>query len=81
MLTPDDLVDAIWEHLPIPTTELGGSPKQWENAAAGRLFLSEYDVRLRFRNSRGELVLPRGAILSPLALEWLELKNIRVKWN
>ena len=43
-----------------------------------RVFLSEHEVRRRLADGRKELRIPKSAIVSPLAQEWLEAKGVRV---
>ena len=47
----------------------------------GRLFISEYEVRRRLTENGTPLKLPRGAILSPLAQDWLGFKGIDIIWE
>ena len=77
MLTNDDLIDALLEHLQgrLPRA---GSPARPAPRPAGRQFLSEFDVRKRLAPGARELRIPKGAIVSPLALDWLGLKRIPV---
>lgn len=44
----------------------------------GKLFLSEYDLRKRLTPGTTRLTIPKGAIVSPLAQDWLTLKGIEV---
>ncbi len=90
MLTQDDLVDLLVEHLkaklsapPKPGASTTGAAalvprvSRLEARTGGRLFLSEYDVRRRLNGGK-TLKIPRGAIVSPLAQEWLALKGVAV---
>jgi hypothetical protein len=43
----------------------------------GRRFLSDYEVRRMLTPGSQLLRIPRGAILSPLAQDWLALKGVR----
>ena len=45
---------------------------------AKRLFLSEYDIKLMLKGGKKELRVPRTAIVSPLAQEWLEFRGIKI---
>ena len=56
-------------------------PLRSPTAGTGRLFLSEYDIKRRLTGSPACLKLPRGAILSPLAADWLAMKGVRVEWE
>lgn len=104
MLTRDDLVDIILEHLAQERHALAGDPRSGpfprgskdasrpeagrprqsargparRPEAPSRLFLSEYDVKRRLTPSTQELKIPKDAILSPLALDWLVLRGISI---
>ena len=94
MFTQDDLIDAIMEALRgtpsglnLNLSPLGsdGKPKGLAERVRpeggrplGRQFLSEYDIRRRLTADALELRIPLGAIVSPLALDWLSLKGIRI---
>ncbi|OGR87925.1 MAG: hypothetical protein A3J74_08950 [Elusimicrobia bacterium RIFCSPHIGHO2_02_FULL_57_9] len=45
---------------------------------AGRLFLSEYEIKKRLTETAQHLTIPEEAILSPLASDWLVLKGIKI---
>lgn len=82
MYTNDDLIDAILEALRgAPAGLKAGSPPAKPRLAQeaplkGRPFLTERDVRRSVTD--GILTVPRDAIISPLAQEWLALGGIRV---
>jgi len=90
MLTRDDLIDIILERLgkPFPgpgqaSPESSGPPIpspvfNMDQEARGRPFLSEYDIRKRLTANFQELRIPMDAIISPLALEWLTLRRIKI---
>lgn len=44
----------------------------------GRIFLSDYHIRKALTPGSRDLTIPRDAIVSPLALEWLALQGVRV---
>lgn len=48
---------------------------------AGRLFLSEHDIRRMLKDGRRTLHVPRRAIVSPLAQEWLTEKGIAILYE
>ena len=91
MLTRDDLIDLIIEtvgrhikplkNLDLPRgesrSEAGVSGKE-QAAPRGRLFLSEYDIRQRLTPDGKRLTIPRDAIISPLASDWIVLRGIEV---
>ncbi|OGS01868.1 MAG: hypothetical protein A3G41_02760 [Elusimicrobia bacterium RIFCSPLOWO2_12_FULL_59_9] len=58
----------------------GTVPGAAENAPrrGGRVFLSEYELKKAVDWGKKELRVPSGAILSPLALDWIAFKRIRV---
>ncbi|MBI5631420.1 MAG: hypothetical protein HY921_11115 [Elusimicrobia bacterium] len=73
MLNRDDLIDLIMGHLrelPVRAPSAGG-PR-------GRLFLSEHEIKKRLTPAGTELKIPRGAIISPLAQDWLVLKGVKI---
>lgn len=74
MLQREDLVDIIVAHL---------RPARPRGPAAGpgprgRLFLSEREIKKRLTPGAQHLTIPEGAIISPLALDWLALEGIQV---
>lgn len=79
MLTRDDLVDLIIRHLaaagPAAIKEKGRRPPMLPK---GRLFLSERELKQRLTPQAEHLIIPKGAILSPLATDWLVLKGIKI---
>ena len=50
----------------------------WADGPRGRRFLSEFEVKSILTPGSQVLKIPPGAILSPLAQDWLTLKGIRV---
>jgi len=78
LLTNDDLIDVIMEALQQQGLRTVAPAKAGNTASKGRLFLSEYDIRRRLTGDARELRIPKGAIISPLALDWLSLKAIRI---
>lgn len=83
MFTKDDLVDLLFEALagknraPTPAVPEPGK-KAPESGPRGRVFLSEYEIRRRLTGGARDLRIPRGAIISPLAQDWLQLQGIRI---
>lgn len=86
MFKKDDLIDAIIEALgrransvesqdPRPLTRDARRATQ-DGRSGGRIFLSEFEIRRRLTGDARELRIPKGAIISPLALDWLSLKGI-----
>ena len=74
MLTRDDLIDLIVAGL----AKAGPAAAAPARAAAGRLFLSEYEIKKRLTPGSKRLTLPRNAIISPLASDWLTLQGIEI---
>jgi len=70
MLTRGDFLDILRKHiLPSP----GKGP-----ARARRLFLTEYEIKKTLTPGAKDLTIPKDAIVSPLAQEWLALEGIRI---
>ena len=44
----------------------------------GRIFMSEYEIKKMLKPGAKELQLPAGAIVSPLAADWLTLQGVRI---
>ena len=62
---------------PAGTTE--GPPGRWrETPLRGRRFLSEREIRKALTPGAQQLTIAKDAIVSPLALDWLALKGIRI---
>jgi hypothetical protein len=75
MLERDDVIDLIIRHLRDSESARGFK------RPPGRLFLSEYDVKKRLTPGAQHLTIPEGAIISPLALDWLVLQGVKVVRN
>lgn len=92
MLTRDDIIDIILERLPMtantpPDGRQGGGTavpplaagrSRLDEEMRGREFLSEYDIRKRLTANSQELRIPKGSIISPLAVDWLALGRIKI---
>jgi hypothetical protein len=93
VLKGDDLIDLIVQRLLMKEEHSGGSdarsspqgPAVWQPrvshppmAPRGRVFLTEYEIKKRLTPRTQQLTIPREAILSPLALEWLALEGIKI---
>jgi len=80
MFTRDDLIDAILRRLktgaPVacPCAHARSSPAFLK----GRRFLTEHEIRKALTPGARVLTIPVGAIVSPLAQEWLALKGIEI---
>lgn len=83
MLKRDDLIDLIVSHLSAAKRG-GGQPPTKEKRLLppmlpkGRLFLSEHEIKKRLTPQAQRLTIPRDAIVSPLAQDWLVLKGLKV---
>ncbi|MBI3550268.1 MAG: hypothetical protein HY078_14610 [Elusimicrobia bacterium] len=79
MLTHDDLIDAVMEVLSplyagaarpgIPAPAKAAAPR-------GRPFLSEHDIKKALAPGATQLIVPKDAIISPLAQDWLAFRGI-----
>lgn len=78
MYTRDDLIDAILRRLKEPAAPAAPVPRAPAASRKGRVFLSEYDVKKALTPGETHLTIPKDAIVSPLAQEWLALKGIRI---
>jgi hypothetical protein len=88
VLTRDDLIDLIVAGLakagPASVVSAPGktappAPKGLSSRGpAGRIFLSEYEIKKRLTGSGNRLTIPKQSIVSPLALEFLILQGIEI---
>jgi hypothetical protein len=77
-VTRDDLIDLIIGHLRPKLAQPPDRALSSNNGPKGRLFLTEYDIKKRLTADAARLTIPKEAILSPLAVDWLVLKGIEV---
>ena len=78
MLTKGAIEDLITEHL--FRRKPGGAapaPKKVPELKP-RLFLSDFELRKKFTAGAGSIIVPGNAIISPLALDWLEYDGIEI---
>jgi hypothetical protein len=75
MLTRDDLIDVIVSGL---GPKAPAAKRVRSEGPKGRLFLAEHDIKKRLTADGRRLTLPRDAIVSPLASDWLTLKGIEI---
>jgi hypothetical protein len=61
-----------------PKARPPSSPWPAAPSGKGRVFLSEYHVRKALTPGSRDLTIPKDAIVSPLALEWLALQGVRI---
>ena len=78
MLTRDDLIDIIVAGLAKATPAAVAARAWLATGPAGRLFLSEYDIKKRLTPGGLRLTIPGNAIISPLVSDWLTLRGIEV---
>ena len=86
MFTQNDLIDLIISQLGALSQPPTGAPAPCSKEKAkndamlpkGRIFLSEYEIKRQLTARPGRLTIPRDAIISPLAQDWLALKGIEV---
>ena len=80
MLTNNDIVDIIVEVL--------GALDGKKNGAAGlppspapvrRVFISEWELKRLYKRGDKIIAVPGGAIISPLAQDWLDFENIEIR--
>ena len=77
MLTRSDLLDVFLRHM-LPTPFPRGSSAGARPRPRGRSFLTEYEIKKALTPGAKDLTIPKDAIVSPLAQEWLALKGIRI---
>lgn len=78
MLTRDDLIDILVAGL-AKTKPAAAVARLWSpTGPAGRLFLSEHEIKKRLTPGGVRLTIPDNAILSPLVTDWLTLRGIEV---
>ncbi len=78
MLTRDDLIDIIVIGL-AKAKPAAAVARLWSaTGPAGRVILSEYDIKKRLTPGCLRLTIPGNAILSPLVSDWLTLRGIEV---
>ena len=89
MLTPQDIADIVRRHLPpgntpgtgVPSSNNPASydaPRSRLPALKGREFLSEYVIKKALTPGEERITIPKDAIISPLAADWLILKGIKI---
>ncbi|MDE1976461.1 MAG: hypothetical protein KGL04_01335 [Elusimicrobia bacterium] len=89
MLTRDDLIELIVSHLikeggageavrPPAAPAASAATVGMEQGPRGRRFISEYELRRMIKPGASRVAVPKDAIVSPMALDWLVLKGIAV---
>jgi len=77
MFTQDDLIDLLMSHL-APRKAAQAPRKGAFPEARGRTFVTEYEIKKRLTGGARSLTLPKDAIVSPLAVDWLILNSIEI---
>ena len=90
-MRPEDIRDALLRRLapwgraperapapPPPAVPAPTPPGPRARTTGGRPFLSDLDVRRSLTPGARTLTIEKDAIVSPLALEWLALKGVRI---
>lgn len=78
MLTRGDIADALYERLfrgksgEAPARAAGKAPP------AKKIFLSDWELRRMMKPGQKKLVVPRNAIVSPLAMDWLDYNGVEI---
>lgn len=76
MFTRDDLIDWLVELLAQNGGRASGGEKP--QGPPGRVFVSDWELR-RMRKPGDKIIrLPKGAIVSPLARDWIDYEGIRI---
>jgi len=85
MFTRSDLIDVLRRHLaPVPVPAPTSVPRDGHQdpgclkPLCGRRFLTEYEIKQALTPQMKRLTIPKDAIVSPLALDWLALKGVRI---
>ncbi len=52
--------------------------KSYSQLVTKRKFFSEWEIKSLLKNNEKILTIPKNSILSPLALDWLEEKGIKI---
>ncbi|MHB0996356.1 MAG: hypothetical protein ACYC2I_08315 [Elusimicrobiales bacterium] len=77
MLTKGAVEDLIFEHLSGNRKGAGAAPAK-AVVQAKRTFLSDWELRRMYRPGAKVIRVPAGAIISPLALDWIEFNGIEI---
>lgn len=77
MLTKGAVEDLIAEHLSRQGKAPSAAPRK-AKAPVRRVFLSDWELRRIYRPGERRIRVPEGAIISPLALDWIEFNGIEI---
>ncbi|MCX5786718.1 MAG: hypothetical protein NTX59_13635 [Elusimicrobia bacterium] len=78
MLTKGAVEDIIMLHLSRPYPG-GAAPVSKKIAELGKkVFLSDWEMRRLFKPGARAVTVPANAIISPMALDWLEYNGIEI---
>lgn len=78
MLTRGDIADALYERL--FRDRPGEAPARPTKKAppAKKAFLSDWELRRMMKPGQKRLAVPANAIVSPLALDWLDYNGVEI---
>ncbi|MDT8287500.1 MAG: hypothetical protein RQ748_10345 [Elusimicrobiales bacterium] len=78
MLTRGDIADALYERL--FRDRPGEAPARPAKKAppAKKVFLSDWELRRMMKPGQKRLAVPANAIVSPLALDWLDYNGVEI---
>lgn len=80
MLNRSDIADIIWEHLggKAPKGGAVSSVPAASRELPKKVFISDWELRKRYKVGEKSIRLPANAILSPLSRDWLDYAGIEV---
>jgi hypothetical protein len=85
MLTRGDIADALYERLFRGRAEEAASRRTGDavrhgvpEAPAKKVFLSDWELRRMMKPGQKRLAVPRNAIVSPLAMDWLDYNGVEI---
>ncbi len=82
MFTRNDLIDIFLRHLSAASPAAPGDAHKERSPErllpSGRVFLSEHEIKKMLTPQAQLLKIPREAIISPAAVDWLILRGIKI---
>lgn len=82
MFTRNDLIDIFLRHLsaasPVAPGDADEESARGRLLPGGRVFLSEYEIKKMLTPQAQLLKIPKDAIISPAAVDWLVLEGIKI---
>jgi hypothetical protein len=73
-----DLADVFLRHLRAPFAPAKAPETRAAKPPRRRIFLTEHEIKKALTQGTSRLTIPKDAIVSPLAQDWLALKGIAV---